>query len=174
MDSDTQTHGLFNVAKESMTEEESDHVLEQYKLYVEMTDRISARRQQANTYFLALNSALLALATGYVTYVGRSMMQSWWILATIAAGGILCFTWRRLIKSYSEMNSGKFQIIFELERRLPASLYTTEWAVLHYGDGTVYTPFTKTERIVPYTFGTLYALLAVLTILEMLQTQTIA
>ena len=36
-----------------------DHVLEQYKLYVEMADRISARRSTANTFFLTLNTLLV-------------------------------------------------------------------------------------------------------------------
>ncbi|MEO0973262.1 MAG: hypothetical protein AAFX85_09215, partial [Pseudomonadota bacterium] len=33
-------------------------MLEQYKLYVEMTDRISQRRGAANTFFLTLNTAV--------------------------------------------------------------------------------------------------------------------
>ncbi len=32
-------------------------LLEQYKLYVEMADRVSARRALANTFFLTLNTA---------------------------------------------------------------------------------------------------------------------
>ena len=40
-------------------------VLEQYSLYVEMADRISARRHSANSYFLAVNSLLVALS-GYL------------------------------------------------------------------------------------------------------------
>jgi hypothetical protein len=42
------------------------HLLDQYKLYVEMADRISQRRTSANTYFLSVNSAILAFA-GYLT-----------------------------------------------------------------------------------------------------------
>ena len=34
----------------------SSVVLEQYKLYVEMADRVSARRGVTNTFFLTLNS----------------------------------------------------------------------------------------------------------------------
>ena len=37
------------------------HLLEQYKLYVEMADRISARRQTANSFFLSINTAIIAL-----------------------------------------------------------------------------------------------------------------
>jgi hypothetical protein len=34
-------------------------ILEQYKVYVEMADRISARRALSNTFFLTLNTAVL-------------------------------------------------------------------------------------------------------------------
>jgi len=33
-------------------------VMDQYKLYVEMADRVSARRSLANTFFLTLNTAI--------------------------------------------------------------------------------------------------------------------
>src|SRR4051794_23317808 len=36
-------------------------VLEQYKIYVEMADRISARRGLTNTFFLTLNTAIFTL-----------------------------------------------------------------------------------------------------------------
>ena len=36
-------------------------LLEQYKLYVEMADRISQRRQSANNYFLSVNILLFSI-----------------------------------------------------------------------------------------------------------------
>ena len=35
----------------------SDHLLEQYKLYVEMTDRVSQRRERSNQFFITLLQA---------------------------------------------------------------------------------------------------------------------
>ena len=35
------------------------HWIDMYKLYVEMTDRISQRRSSANNWFITLNTALL-------------------------------------------------------------------------------------------------------------------
>ena len=37
------------------------HILDQYKLYVEMADRISSRRNSANIFFLTLNSTILTI-----------------------------------------------------------------------------------------------------------------
>ena len=36
------------------------HALEQYKLSVEMADRVSQRRQSANVFFLTVSSSLIA------------------------------------------------------------------------------------------------------------------
>ena len=38
-----------------------EHVLEQYKTYVKSAEKISAQRQKANEYFLAINTALVAV-----------------------------------------------------------------------------------------------------------------
>ena len=36
-------------------------IMEQYRLYVEMADRVSQRRALANSFFLTLNTAIFAL-----------------------------------------------------------------------------------------------------------------
>ena len=38
-----------------------EHVLEQYKTYVKSAEKISEQRQKANEYFLAVNTALIAV-----------------------------------------------------------------------------------------------------------------
>ena len=43
----------------------SDRLLEQYKLYVEMADRISQRRGAANTCFLTFNTAVVGALAGF-------------------------------------------------------------------------------------------------------------
>src|SRR3989442_10768421 len=63
----------------------SEAALEQYKLYVEMADRISARRQTANEFFLSVNTAIVALL-GYLRTVQENsgVGQLYWL---VAAGG---------------------------------------------------------------------------------------
>lgn len=67
---------LWNDVPEGATYPSNDkwhsHLLDQYKLYVEMADRISQRRTTANSYFLSVNSAILAFA-GYLGPVGTLM-----------------------------------------------------------------------------------------------------
>ena len=52
---------LFKNQEGYPSEQLRGHLLEQYKLYLEMADRISSRRQSANSFFLSLNTALVAL-----------------------------------------------------------------------------------------------------------------
>ena len=77
--------GLFNEIAEGQVYPHNDkwysHLLDQYKLYVEMADRISSRRATANSYFLSVNSAILAFV-GYLT--SKDATAELWLLA--AAG----------------------------------------------------------------------------------------
>ncbi len=43
---------------DAATRSDLNLVMDQYKLYVEMADRVSARRSLANTFFLTLNTAI--------------------------------------------------------------------------------------------------------------------
>ena len=133
-----------------------DHLLEQYKLYVEMADRISARRAIANTFFLTANTALVAAMATYFEKV------SVWCAAFISAAAIvLCYVWERLVKSYRQLNTAKYKVIGEMEKHLPCSPYwSAEWKELGEGkDPEIYTQLTAVERWVPVVFAILYFLL---------------
>ena len=59
------------------------HLLEQYKLYVEMADRISQRRDQSNRFYAGLVSAIVAL----LVVMGRiGVSESIWVIALLFAG----------------------------------------------------------------------------------------
>ena len=78
---------------------------------------------------------------------------------------MLCVAWKRLVRSYAQLNGGKFAVIDRLEERLPAAVFRAEWAALSEGkEPDVYRPFTKTEAFVSNTFITIYGFAALLTI----------
>jgi len=58
---------LYSVSNKEYGSEYNSHVIEIYKLYVEMADRISTRRQLANSFFLSINTAIVAIV-GYVRF----------------------------------------------------------------------------------------------------------
>jgi hypothetical protein len=142
----------------------ADHLLEQYKLYVEMTDRNSSRRNIANTFFLTLHAAIFA-AIGFVYEKGSQLLQHKEIL-TIAfiAMLVLCLAWWMLVRSYRLLNSAKFKVIGEYEKRLPSSPYwRAEWNALGKGrDWKRYMPLSLVESWVPAVFASLYLLLYIL------------
>lgn len=135
------------------------HLFEQYKLYVEMADRISARRALANTFFIGVHTALITAFT-VLLKEGILARSSMGYLPFIAVW-VLCYVWWRIVKSYRQLNSGKFKVVHEIEDMLPLAPYAAEWAALGEGkDEKLYLPLTHVENWVPVTFGFLYLLLA--------------
>jgi len=144
---------LLSVPKEDYSGEYQKDILELYKMYIEMTDRISSRRQTANSFFLSINTALV----GLVSYIqlGNKNDSLYWVIGI--AGIILCLTWHRLIRSYKNMNTGKFNIIHEIENLLPLAIYKAEWQALEHGENKkIYLKFTVVESIVPFVFASIH------------------
>ncbi len=129
-------------------------LLEQYKLYVEMADRISQRRQSANNYFLTINTFLLS----FFAFFSNGISSISLLIFLISLAGItLCYVWYRLIKSYQGLNSGKFKVIHEMEKLLGYAPYDIEWEKLGRGENKkLYLPFTNIEPYIPGVFGVLY------------------
>jgi|SRR6267154_4798830 len=149
---------LFNHLPTEQTYESKEkyqtHLFEQYKLYVEMADRISSRRQTANSYFLSINTALL----GFVGYVATGVTTGYVWLVPVA-GITLSYLWYRLIRSYRDLNTAKFKVVHEIEKRLPLSPYDAEWEAMGRGNNPkLYKPFTHIETGVPWVFVVLHAL----------------
>lgn len=83
-------------------------IMEQYKLYVEMTDRISIRRGLANTFFLTLTSAILTLIA--VFWKDRPEgLSPWLLLPALALTLGLCLAWFWLVRSYRRSTQGSSQ-----------------------------------------------------------------
>ena len=136
--------------QEEYGQEYKSHLLEQYKLFVEMADRISARRQSANSFFLSVNTMIIALV-GYINFGSQPISSYYWLVSL--AGMVLCFLWYRLIKSYKDLNSVKFAVIHEMEAELPVSPYDLEWKKVQGGTNKkLYLPFTHIEQYIPWVF----------------------
>ena len=122
---------LIKITKDHYGDNYQAHLLEQYKLYVDITDKISARRNQMNSFYISLLSGLLALI--YIANEKKldPQFQSPILLAVVAILGlILCVLWYLNIKSYKQLNSGRFKVIYEMEQYLPFACYEQEWYIL--------------------------------------------
>jgi hypothetical protein len=132
-------------------------ILDQYKLYVEMADRISNRRGLTNTFFLTLNTLVFSLFGVFwkdrPDDIPAAMLV---LLLTIALGQ--CGAWWFIVRSYRQLNSAKYKVVGLLEERLPASPYwSAEWKALGEGkDPRLYLPLTHVEQWVPLLFAAVY------------------
>jgi hypothetical protein len=131
-------------------------ILEQYKMYVEMADRISARRALANTFFLTLNTALFSLL-GVLWKDPPHASRGLLVLPLVILLG-LCLAWFWIVRSYRQLNTAKYAVVGALELRLPASPYwSAEWRALGEGkDKARYWPLTHLEQWVPCLFFLAY------------------
>ena len=138
---------------------DSEALLAQYRLFVETSEALVARRQGVNTFFLSVNSLVLATA-GLLLRDGKLTDPESLALICLSVGGcLLCFVWRRLILSFRQLSKGKFDVIHAIERRLPARMFAAEWVALGRGeDPKKYRPFIGTEEITPLVFAGLHAL----------------
>lgn len=129
-----------------------DHLFDQYKLYVELADKISARRETANAFFLTVNTSLLSFV-GYIT--SKDTGDYIWLLGIV--GLLICYFWYRLLCSYRGLNTAKFLVVHEIEARLPLKPYDAEWEALGEGkDDKRYKPLTHIEQCVPWVFAILH------------------
>ncbi len=140
---------------EEYGEKYPDHLLEQYKLYVEMADRISQRREHTNRFYVTLLAALAALLVVLVRFTllgddGYTTLLNVVILCSGVFGAFLSWVWCLNIQSYRALNSAKFVIIHKLEKQLPFNMYKEEWNLIEKpGHSPKYIQLTAIEQYVP-------------------------
>jgi len=142
-------------------DESRRETLELYKLYVEMADRSAARRLGANSFFVTVNAAILGIAGAVLAREGNTVGSFPYWPASLA-GIILCWAWLRIIRSYRNLNTAKFAVINEIEKRLPIRPYSAEWEAVGKGeDPKRYKPLSHVEVAVPLVFLVVHITLAV-------------
>jgi len=153
-DASSESEVLFRLDPSHYTGTYGADLLEQYKLYAQTHEKISERREGANRFFLGLNTVVAgALGLRVSERPGDVAV----ILACLAAIGV-CWYWRRAVRAYDNLNTGKFKVIFAIERRLPLALYEAERKALGEGKNPAfYQPVSHIERGIPVVFAALYA-----------------
>ncbi len=154
--------------KEEYGDKFTDHLIEEYKLYVQMADNVSNRRAQANAFFISVLSALLVFLS--LTGEGKPFgdVQNAAYIAITILGFLLCYVWLVNIQSYRQLNSGKFKVIHEIEQQLPFPPYAKEWDILgREKDARKYLQLTHVERYVPILLAIPFLLIFAYTIYKL-------
>lgn len=117
-------------------------LFEQYKLFVEMANDVSERRDRTNKFYTTLMSLLLTIF-GIIS----SITKEWIIfILPLLIMILISWVWMKNIQSYSTLNRGKFDVINEIEKQLPAKGFTIEWELMEVYK---YQKLTKVEKKVP-------------------------
>lgn len=141
-------------------------LFELYKIMVQTSEALVARRQGTNTYFLTANGLLLT-AIGLFVRQGANVRSHSAVVAIFCITGlIVSWAWRTLLISFGQLNKGKFAVILRLEKALTASIFDAEWEALDRGrNKKTYRSFTKSESRVPLIFGAVYLVALVISVL---------
>ncbi len=156
-------NSLFQFTEETYGSSFKADLLEQYKLYVQSAENVSARRVQSSRYLLTLNAALVAL----YGFQSAGFGQSYWALVVPVVGVPVSLLWYLIIKSHADLNRVKFDLIHEFERHLPAAMYQYEWRLAEDGRGKSYRAVTAIEKWIPILFAILHVVLGAFIVLSL-------
>ena len=156
-------NGLFQFTGEDYGGSFKADLLEQYKLYAQSAENVSARRVQSSRYLLTLNVALVAL----YGFQSAGFGQSYWALVVPVVGILVSLLWYLIIKSHADLNRVKFDVIHDLELHLPAAMFRHEWRLAQDGKGKSYRAVTAIEKWIPLLFAVLHMVLGIFLVLSL-------
>lgn len=153
---------LFKNSEKEYGNDYKHHYIEQYKIYSESIEKISDRRQSANKFFLTINTVLISIIG--LSFQNDFLKNILFFKLFITFVGILfCIIFWFLIRSYKQLNTGKFKVLHKIESKLPLAIYEYEWEVLEEGKNKkVYYPFSHIELLIPWLFGIIYLALLII------------
>lgn len=134
-----------------------DPYLEIYQLQVELADRVSQRREGANRLFVSLLTGLLVFLVALLR-LGTGDLDATAVMAFLGVAGVLLSAaWFVIVRSYRQLNTGKFEALHQLEYHLAYRFLAREWKLLSEGrDYRRYWRLTVVETSLPIIFGLLF------------------
>jgi len=146
---------LLSNPKASYGESFQAHLLEQYKLYVESSQKVTDRRITTGNYLLTVNSFLLTV----FGVAASQHLGGLWLAIVPVAGLLVSFTWYSLVVFYRNLGARKYKVVHQLESFLPVAPFRYEWRTAHDEKARRPTGVTHLERVVPLAFAAIYLVL---------------
>ena len=137
--------------------QENKELLEIYKLHSELADRVSRRREGANRLYITLLVGLMVLLGTSVMLSDNGVSAGFILIWGGVAGICLAISWFIVIRSYRQLNTGKFLALHELESKLAYQFFQREWDLLSEGrDRSRYWKLSVVETSMPIIFSLLF------------------
>ena len=116
-----------------MDSSKQNELLELYKLHAELADRVSQRREGANRLYVSLLVGLVVFVAALLRFGTDGVSADTVLFCTGVLGMLLSASWYIVIRSYRQLNTGKFLALQELESQLAYPFFTKEWELLEQG-----------------------------------------
>ena len=131
---------------------EKQELLEIYKLHAELADSVSKQRSTANRFYILVLSGLAVLFSAFLRRENGIPLGGLMVGFGLF-GMLLAMAWYIVIRSYRQLNSGKFKALHELEEKLAYPFFKREWELLEEGkELKTYWRLTVVETFVPAIF----------------------
>lgn len=137
--------------------DEKEELVEIYKLHAELADSVSRQRGTANRFYMLVLSGLAVLV-----FLQRKngVPLEWLMIGFGLLGMLLAAAWYVVIRSFRQLNSGKFKALHELEEKLAYPFFKREWDLLKEGtERKTYWRLTIVETFVPIIFCVCFVVL---------------
>ena len=142
--------------------DEKQELLEIYKLHAQLADSVTKQRATANRFYVLIFSGLVVLFSAFLQRK-NGVPLGWLMIGFGLFGVLLASAWYIVIRSYCQLNTGKFKALHELEERLAYPFSKREWDLLAKGTKRkTYWQLTNVETFVPIIFGICFAALLVI------------
>lgn len=169
-DEDESLNGETNTDQQSKTTSDSidpsPELVEQYMVYVDTTLNVSNRRMRNNRFYVVLLSGTLAVIS---ILAETEIIEAASLLLAGLVGFALCILWYLSIVSYKQLNSGKYEVIQEMEESLPFAPFKREWVVLQEGNNwRKYITHTWVERKIPWLLALPYFIITMYAISQII------
>ena len=136
-------------------------LLDQYKMFQKTSEDLVVRRQNVNSFYITVNSALTALV-GIIIGLVKPPANILLVILMCLAGVILDVSWINILQAYGTLNAAKMKVIHLLEEQLPVALYDAEWQIMSDKlNSKKYVSFTNSEKRIPKLFGIVYIVIIV-------------
>ena len=154
-------YNIFSSGYEKMGKEEKithkGELLDQYKMFQKTSEDVVARRQSVNSFYISVNSALVALVGVVMGLV--EMPTKIYVMAFMCVTGIILdVAWIGILDAYGTLNAAKMKVIHLIEEQLPVALYDVEWRIMSDKlNNKKYVSFTNREKRIPRIFAYVYS-----------------